>query len=357
MVAEEDRAGAVVMCPNCRRSLKVPSGKDRGMHIASAPSTVRTSRLCQRCGKETPVDSQMCPHCKAVLLDAQGAAPPKKAAPAAAAGKVSAAGAAMAGQAGRRIVLGGSKGGWFRRLSSAGKAGVFGGVVVFLGAVAIVGYFVWSSWYAGQVTDARAAAKAAIEKGRTLESVAKFQEAYELYHSAFNGERYLRKTGDTKDAQMVDALEARIAALNYIVTEPKIRGEVYWRPNNQEEYDQARAELANAYPAYKEGLCAVADAGLAAAQFGKANPADQAGYEIRIGQALDAYVKFVGRLSDQQRAQRTFKQVVEGMRQLAGANRSWAMPAERDNSLKVAEAYLSAAKETAVNSQDDLWAR
>jgi hypothetical protein len=101
----------------------------------------------------------------------------------------------------------------------------------------------------------------------------------------------------------------------------------------------------------------VADAGLAAAQFGKANPADQAGYEIRIGQALDAYAKFVGRLSEQQRAQRTFKQVVEGMRQLAGANRGWAMPAERDNSLKVAEAYLSAAKETAVNGQDDLWAR
>ena len=69
MVVESDRAGAVVTCPNCRRSLKVPSGKERGVEIPAA-ATTRTSRRCKRCGKDVPVDSQICPHCNTITMDA-----------------------------------------------------------------------------------------------------------------------------------------------------------------------------------------------------------------------------------------------------------------------------------------------
>jgi len=358
MVVEEDRAGATVMCPNCRRSLKVPSGKDRGVHIASAPSTVRTSRLCQRCGKEVPVDSQMCPHCKAVLMDAQGAAPAPPKAAGAATGKVSAAAAAMAAQAGtQRVVYGGSRGGWFGRLSAGGKAGVIGGIVGFVGVLAIVVFIVYSSWMASQLGQARLDAKKALEQGRKLENIGEYQDAYELCSSAGNLESYLRNSGDPKDAQAADAVKARILALQFLAKEPKIRGALYWRPNTQEECDEARAELQKNYQPYKEWVLTVADAGLAAAQLGKSSPGDQPGYDQKVGQAMDAFVKFVNQTTEYQRAQRTFKQLIEGLKQLGAANRAWAKANERDNSLKMAEAYLSAAKECATLGQDDLVAR
>jgi len=49
--------------------------------------------------------------------------------------------------------------------------------------------------------------------------------------------------------------------------------------------------------------------------------------------------------------------LIEGLKQLGAANRAWAKANERDNSLKMAEAYLSAAKECATLGQDDLVAR
>jgi len=359
MVAEEDRAGAVVMCPNCRRSLKVPSGKERGMHIASAPSTVRTSRLCQRCGKEVPVDSQMCPHCKAVLLDAKGApAPAAKAAGVPVAGRrTSAAAAAMAGQASGTIIYGGAKGGWFSRLSSGGKAGIIGGAVAFVGLLAIVVFLIYSAWSASQLSEARSDAKTALETGRKLEAVGDYQQAYELCSTAANREEYLRKTGKAEDLQLADAVMARVDALAFLAKEPKIRGELFWRPTNQEEYNQAKAELQRTYQPYKEWVLAVAEAGIAAAQAGKANTDNRAGYEQKVVQAMDTYVKFVSKAGEYQRAQRTFKQVLEGMKALGAANNLWNKPKERDNALNMADAYLGAAKECASLGQDDLVAR
>jgi hypothetical protein len=355
MVVEEDRAGATVMCPNCRRSLKVPSGKDRGVHIASAPSSVRTSRLCQRCGKEVPVDSQMCPHCKAILLDAQGAAPAApKAAVRAAAGRVSAAAAAMAGQG---VIYGGARGSWFSRLTPGGKAGVIGGFVGFVGVLAIVVFIVHSSWASSQLAEARLQARTVMEKGRKLENIAEYQDAYELSSSACTMDSYLRESGDPKDAQAADAVQARFLALQYLAKEPKIRGALFWRPNNQDEYNEAKAELQKTYQPYKEWVLAVADAGLAAVQLARSSPGNQAGYDQKVGQTMDTFVKFVSQTTEYQRAQRTFKQLIEGVKQLGAANRSWAKPGERDNSIKMAEAYLSAAKECATLGQDDLVAR
>jgi hypothetical protein len=359
MVVEEDRAGAVVMCPNCRRSLKVPSGKDRGVHISAAPSTVRTSRLCQRCGKEVPVDSQMCPHCKAILLDAQGAAAPAKAAAAAPAGRTASAVAAGAAakQVGQPILYGGARGSWFSRLTPGGKAGVIGGSAAFVLVLALVGYLFYSSWYSTQLKESHDLAVKAASEGRKLEILGKYQEAYDLYWTAIGKEAYLRKTGEPKDAQAVDTFRTRTNALQYLAYEVKLRGDVHWKPKSQEDYDQAKAELQKSYPSYKEWLFAVADVGLAAAQYGKANPGDQAGYEIRVGQAMDAYVKFIDRTTGPQRAQRTFQSLIEGIKQLGGAERNWAKPAERDVYLKNTEGYLSALKETATRGEDDLWIR
>ena len=359
MVVEEDRAGAVVMCPNCRRSLKVPSGNDRGVHIASAPSTVRTSRLCQRCGKEVPVDSQMCPHCKAILLDAKGAPMSAKAAAsatrAAPAGKATAAG--QAGGAGQAIIYGGSRGSWFSRLSPGAKAGVISGAVAFLLVLTLIGYLFYSAWHTRQLREAHDLAVKAAAEGRKFEAIGKFQEAYDLYWSAIGKEAYLRQTGDAKDAQAIDTFRSRIAALQYLAYEVKMRGSVQWKPKTQEEYNQAIADLQKSYPSYKEWLFAVADAGIAATQYGKANPGDQTGYEIRVGRAMDSYVKFISQTTEQQRAQRTFQSLLEGLKQLTGANRNWAKPAERDIYLKNTEGYLSAVKESASRGEDDLWIR
>ena len=127
MVVESDKAGAVVMCPNCRRRLKIPSGKGRGVEIPAAPTTAaRTSRRCPRCGKDVPVDSQICPHCQAVLTDDGAAAAAKPAAKAApvAAGKTRSHTTGRRSPIGRPaggIVYGGARGGWYSRLTPGGK--------------------------------------------------------------------------------------------------------------------------------------------------------------------------------------------------------------------------------------------
>jgi hypothetical protein len=367
MVVESDRAGAQVTCPNCRRTLKVPSGKDRGVEIAAAPaaSLTRTSRLCQRCGKEVPVDSQMCPHCKAILLDG----PPGQAAPAAAAATGAAvagrgpkltrtAASAAAGTAGTQVIYGGARGGWWAHLSPGAKAGVLAGAFAFVFLVVIIGFFMYRSWYAGELSAARQGAQDALTQGRKLENIGKFQEAYESYYYVLIREKYLRDSGDPKDAQAADALKARILALQYLVAEPKVRtGEsVYWKPRNQQEYDQAVAAIKQSYPEYRQWLSAVCDAGLAAVQTAKANPG-LAAFDEKVGQTMDAYVKLVGRTTDQQRAQRTFQQMKSGIMHLTAAERNWDKVAQRDNYLKITEQYLLAAKEFSARGDDGLESR
>ena len=145
--------------------------------------------------------------------------------------------------------------------------------MAFVLVLGLIGYFIYSSWYAGQVAEVRQTAQTALDKGRKLENIGKFQDAYELYWLALNYEDYLR---DTRDAELIAAAKARILAFQYLVAQPRVKGSVYWKARNQQEYDSAKAEvLQTTYQTYKEWLSVVADAGLAAAQFGLANPANQ----------------------------------------------------------------------------------
>jgi hypothetical protein len=359
MVVESDRAGEVVMCPNCRRSLKVPTGKDRGVEITSAPTAqkIRTSRLCQRCGKEVPVDSQMCPHCKAILLDAPGAARAAAAAPKVA-GVAAPVGAKAAAQPqGPAILYGGSRASSFSRLTAGAKAGAIGGAVAFVLVLVVIGYFLYTSWYAGQVVASRQEGQRAIDQGKKFENIGKFQEAYEGYHLALNMQQFLRQTGERRDADLADHLQARANALHYLVPDPKTRGSVYWKPKNQQEYDQALSDLAAKYPNYRQWILALTDTGLAAVQTAKTNPS-QPVYEEKVGLTMDAYVRFIAQTNDQQRAQYTFQMLLEAIRAVAGANRNWDKPA-RAQYLTESEVRLGAVKEraSAPGYPDAIWER
>ena len=360
MVVESDRAGAVVTCPNCRRSLKVPSGKGRGVEIPAAPTaaTTRTSRRCKRCRKDVPVDSQICPHCKTILTDAAPAAPAapaKPARPSAAAAAATAIRAANPVTTGTDIVYGGARGSWFTRLSSGGKAGVIIGGVVFLALVGIVIAMVGTRWQAGQHQLARQHGQDALVEGRRLACRGEFQEAYDLYFSALTMRAYLRESGVSKDAEIADELELRTVALQYLVAEPKSRESVLWKPKNQEEFDQATAHLKATYPAYRQLCLAVADGGLAAIQVGKSQ-ANQAAFEEKVGQTLEAYVRFVGQTTPQQRAQFTFQTMTQALRELTTADRKWD-EASRNTFLTNSEAYFTALKErvTKPTYDDAIW--
>ncbi|MBE3069707.1 MAG: hypothetical protein IMZ66_05675 [Planctomycetes bacterium] len=347
MVVESDRAGAVVTCPNCRRSLKVPSGKGRGVEIPAAPTaaTTRTSRRCKRCRKDVPVDSQICPHCKTILTDGAGAAaaPAKPARPSAAAAAATAVHVANPITAGTDIVYGGARGNWFTRLSSGGKAGVIIGGVVFLILLGIVFFIVGTGWQAGQRQLARQGGQDALVEGRRLACRGGFQEAYDLYFSALNMKKYLRESGVKKDTEIADELELRTVALQYLVADPKTRESVLWKPKSQEEFDQTMAHLKATYPAYRQLCLAVAGGGLAAIQVGKSQ-ANRAAFEEKVGQTLEAYVRFVGQTTPQQRAQFTFQIMTQALRELTTADRKWD-EASRNAFLTSAEARFNALKE------------
>lgn len=358
MVVESDREGAVVTCPNCRRSLKVPSGKDRGVELASVPAATktRTTRRCPRCGKDAPVDSQVCPHCKSSMTAAPAAAPATK--PAAKPGpKGKGKSAIDLGEPGA-IVYGGARGGWFSRLSGGAKAGVIGGSFAFVGLLALIGYFIYSSWHSGQIELARSTSTKALTDGRKLEANGKFNEAYELYFGVLINRQFLFDTGLQKDRVMVEALQARTNALEYVVPEPKVFGSVYWKPATQQEYDQAMIDLKNSYPTYRQWVLAVADAGLAAVQTGK-EAKDQAAYEAKVVATMDAYMKLIAQSTPPQRAQFTFQTLISGLRELGSANRNWSKEKDRDAYLGNAFGYFTALKERVSKEgyPDALWER
>lgn len=350
MVVESDRTGAVVTCPNCRRSLKVPSGKDRGVEIPAAPAaaTTRTSRRCTRCRKDVPVDSQICPHCNTILMDEVVEAAPVKAARAK---------PAPVRRTTTGIMYGGARGSWFSRLTSGGKAGVLVGVFVFLALTAIIIYFVASSWHAGQVAAARERSRNAFAEGKKLENHGQFQEAYDLYSVPTEVIDCLRGTGLNKDAELADALQARAIALQYLVPQPNTRGLVHWKPQSQAEYNEAMAHLKATYPAYRQLCLALSDAGLAAAQAGKAD-ASQTEYEAKVGQAMQAYMRLIDQTTPRQRAQYTFQTLTQGIRELAAANRHWD-DHQRSIRLTNAEAYFDALRERVSKPgyPDGIWQR
>jgi len=359
MVAESDRAGAVVTCPNCKRSLKVPSGKERGVELAPAPAATltRTSRLCQRCRKEVSVDSQMCPHCKAILLDGSGGAPPAPAAPAAApAGgprRSAAAGLAARAGAGQTILYGGSRATWWSRMSSGGKAGVLSGVGVFVILVAVITYFLYASWQARELADGQSLGQQVATEGRRLEAQGKFQEAYELCNLALLREKHLLDSGLAKDRETVEAVRARFNALQYLVPDPKVLSSVYWRPADQQEFDQATVHLRQTYPTYRQWALAVADAGLVAVQAAKEGKG-QPTYEEQVCATMDAFVRLVSQSTVQQRSVFTFQTLLAGLKELANANRNW--NSNRDLYLTNAAGYFTVLKERlAKDEPDQLW--
>jgi transposase-like protein/uncharacterized protein YbaR (Trm112 family) len=315
MVADADRAGAVIVCPNCRRNLRVPSGKGRGVELAPIPAAAKTqsTRVCERCGQSAPVDAQMCPHCRAVLA-AKPSAP--AAAPAAPQARPSP-------PASTPIVFGGSRATWWTRLSTGGKAGIFGGIGGFVLIMAIVIYFVYSSWLTQEVTSARDRAQKALAAGRQLENEGKLQEAYDLYYPVRDlADTYLSTTGRQADLELVQALSTRVGALHYIVPEPRVRESLQWKPTSQEELDQATRDLIANYPAYRQRVLAIADSALAAIQSARAEP-NQTVFTQRLSQTMDAFFQLVSQMTPQQQAQFSFPMLVQAMRELTGANLNW----------------------------------
>jgi len=357
MVVDSERAGDVVTCPNCKRALKVPSGKDRGVELAPVPAAAkgRTSRLCGRCRKEVPVDTQICPHCKAILLDGPAPATPAAAAKAPARAARSPLASAAAGQMGPVVLYGGSRASWWSRLSASGKATVLGGTVVFVGILALVTYFLYNSWVAAQLSQARQDGQKAIADGKKLENLGKFEDAYQLY-SYTHIKDALRASGITADAALADALDARYKAFEYLVPEPKTRGSIYWRPTNQQEFDQAMADLRRDYPSYRQRVLAVADAGLGAVQAAR-DAKNQTVYDEKVGAAMEAYVRVVNQSTPQQRAQFTFQTLIAGLRELGSANRNW--DKDRNLYLNNAAGYFNALKErvTQEGYPDAIWQR
>jgi len=341
MVAEADRAGAVIVCPNCRRKLRVPSGKGRGVELAPTPAAAKTqsTRPCERCGQSVPVDAQMCPHCRTVLTakpSAPAAGGPAPAAPQAAPQ------ARPSPLAGVPIVFGGSRATWWTRLSQNAKAGVLGGIGGFVLIVAIVTYLVYSSWLAQEAASARDRAQKALASGRQLENEGRLQEAYDLYYPACDmADNYLRTTGQPSDLDLAQALSTRVGALHYIVPEPRSRESLQWKPTSQAEFDQATRDLIANYPVYRQRVLAVADSALAAIQKARAEP-NQTVFNQNISQTMDAFVQLTSQTTPQQRAQFSFSMLVQAMRDLTGANRNWQKAGP--TYLKQAEGRLGALK-------------
>jgi len=208
--------------------------------------------------------------------------------------------------------------------------------------VAIVTYFVYSSWHAQEAASARDRAQQALASGRQLENEGKFQEAYDLYYPAYDtADNYLKTTGQSSDLDLVQTLKARVMALHYIVPEPRARESLRWKPTSQAEFDQATRDLIANYPAYRQRVLAVADSAMAAIRRARAEP-NQTVFNQNVSQTMDAFVQLTLQTTPQQRAQFSFSMLIQAMRELTSANRNWqtAGPAY----LKQAEGRLDALK-------------
>jgi len=346
MVVESDRSGSVVTCPNCKRALRVPSGKDRGVELAPVPAAtkVRALRLCQRCRKEVPVDAQMCPHCKAILLDNPAAE--REQAKAAVSGKAKGGKKKAASSSEMPLVYGGYRRSWWDQLSDGGKAGVIGGGVGGILVFAIILYVISLSGLGARLSSAREGGENVLKEGRHLENVGRFQEAYDQYSLSWR-DKELRNTGQAADIQLADQIKARYKALHYIVPQPQLRtGESpFWKPKNDADLAQARSQLYASYGSYRSMGKALAKLGAEAGKFGLSTN-DQAAYDARVGQVMDAYVNLVSQANEYQLATYTFQQVREGILYLTGANREWANTFQRKNSLLMcSQRYFPAADE------------
>ncbi|MBL7140128.1 MAG: hypothetical protein ISS74_04395 [Planctomycetes bacterium] len=341
MVVESDKAGAVVMCPNCRRRLRVPSGKGRGVEIQATQATAaRTSRRCPRCRKDVPVDSQMCPHCQTILMDEA----PKQAEPVDKDQRMlSALATARTSQSTGGIVYGGARGSWFTRLTPGGRAGVLIGGGVFVLLLFIIFLVMGLTWTSGQIEKAREQCRDAIAKGRVLETQGLFQEAYDLYSVPTDMIDALRESGEPGDAELAAALNRRATGLQYVVPRAKVFGSVYWKPTSQAEFDEAMTHLRASYPAYRQLCLNIADAGLAAVKAGKED-GRQPEFQAKVTETVEAYMRLIDQTTEQQRSQFTFRTLTQSLAELGAANRHW-NDNERTVRLNGAEQYLLALKE------------
>jgi hypothetical protein len=356
MVVESDRAGSQVTCPNCRRTLKVPSGQDRGVQLPEVPAAakMRTSRICPRCRKEVPVDVQMCPHCKAILMDGPGASA-SSGGSAPAASRTSSKGAARQNES--ALKYGGNRGSWWAQLSDGGKFGVIGGIAGGVILVAVILLLVWNRGSVLGGLGAHTDGLKALEEGRRLESLGQFQDAYLMY-SLTSRDKALRSTGDPQDAKMADQIKDRYNAMTFLAYDPQKRASesVIWRPKNATELEQGRAAMRAAYGTYRSLSVAVDNIGIPAVAAARAN-GNKAEYEGKVLQAMDAYVALVKGANPQQLATITFQQLREGVKYMASTLANWDNAERRADYLTRTTKYLEANKEfvSVDPPTDDFW--
>jgi len=337
MVAESDKAGSVVRCPNCSRSLRIPTGKGRGKEIASAPA-VPTTRLCTRCKHPVPIDAQQCPHCKVILMD--------DAAPAAAAATALAVGGRRPAlrTAASPILYGGARGTWFSRLSDGGMAAVILGFFGVLALSAITITLLYFSWSRKQLETGRTMAEAKIREGKALELQGLFQDAYDGYRSALYYAEFLRATKIESDQDFVNWLEGRQQVLKYIVPEPKVPAEeepLLWKAKSREELDDAITNNLKGYQSYRQLILGVRQAGLLAVEAAKAS--NRPDFEAKLALTLEAFFQFIGKISPQQRATYSFDILSAAVRDLTSIEHLW--DKDRDTHILASESRLDAVKE------------
>jgi len=246
---------------------------------------------------------------------------------------------------GTPILYGGSRATWWSRLSTGARVGVLMGILGLGLVVGIVLHFIHSSWYAGQVADARSGAQKALKEGRELENQGRFQEAYNLYFPALDrADEFLKTTGRQSDLELFQRLKARTSALQFIVPEPKTRESLRWQPKSQAELEAAQHELLATYPSYRQRVLAVADAALAAIENTRSE-GNQAAFAQKVGLAMDAFIRLTNSTKPHQRRTYSFDILVEGIRELTVANRRWDDTAVRENLLTRAKQRFEALKE------------
>jgi hypothetical protein len=366
MVMESDRAGAIVTCPNCKRALRVPSGKDRGLELAQVPAAAktRTSRQCPRCDKDIPIDTQICPHCKQILLDdggqpaegaqAPAAAPARPAMSRMAAIKGTAAqgarGGARPGQAqqkpGFQIKYGGARTGAFGQMPS-GQRNAFligGGLALVVLVVAVVALGLWGA--SNSLEGARKMGNDALAEGPKLENAAKFTEAYEGYQLALSlgREKALLGSKDPNDQNIAKELRARIVVLQNLVPEARTRENVQWRPEDQKELDAATAHCRETWPQWRNWCLTVDAAGQEAVRVGKTTT-DQKAFEAEVGKTMKTLSDLVHNSDEKQRAQNSYQQLLAGLIELGQANKHWDDVPQRKQCLMNAGEYFSASKD------------
>jgi hypothetical protein len=363
MVVESDRSGEVVQCPNCKRSLKVPSGKDRGVELPPVPAAAKatSSRACPRCQKSIPVDAQMCPHCKGIIMDQPATAGAPAAAAASRPGTASRPGMRQPSNP-NAIRYGGHSGSWWEHSTSQQKGmffGIVGGVVLLVLVISLVIYFVYGSAVA---RDEYALGQQALEEGIRNELVANFQEAHDQY-AVFTRIEILRNSGNSESIQLADALERRVNAMAYLAPSTQIARDesVYWKPKDAAELQRERSNLQANYGNYRTQAVALTTLVFDTAKAAKGNKsADKIAFQGKVKQVLDAFVNLVATTPIQQHSTLTFQQLLEVMKAFTDANKNWDNVATRDRRLTDAYMYAEAARERIQMTSpfgDNFWER